>query len=137
MILTLIGIGLLVLALICKLLYNHTTNWAKEDITLGIGAVALVIGIGIATLCSIMIIINHSFADRNIYISKLEREAVVKQLELINTEYEDISKTEVIEKVKDWNIDVYREKCRINNPWTSWLFSKKYADSLEYIELED
>ena len=136
MIITLIGIGLLVLALICKLLYNHT-NWAKEDVTLGIGAVALLTGIGIATLCSIMIIINHSFADRNIYISKLEREAVVKQLELIDTEYEDISKTEVIEKVKDWNIDVYKEKHRINNPWTSWLFSKKYADSLEYIDLED
>lgn len=136
MILTLIGIGLLVLALICKFLYNHT-NWAKEDITLSIGAVALVIGIIIAVLCSLCMIINNSFADRNIYISKLEREAIVKQLELIDTEYEDISKTEVIEKVKDWNIDVYKEKCRINNPWFNWLFSKKYADSLEYIELED
>lgn len=136
MILTLIGIGLLVLALICNLLYKHT-NWAKEDITLSIGAVALVIGIIITVLCSLCMIINNSFADRNIYISKLERETIVKQLELIDTEYEDISKTEVIEKVKDWNIDVYKEKCRINNPWFNWLFSKKYADSLEYIELED
>ena len=47
------------------------------------------------------------------------------------------SKANVIQKVYEWNVEVYDEKYWGNNIWTNWFFNKKVVDSLEYINLED
>ena len=50
-------------------------------------------------------------------------------------EYEDVSKSDVIKDISEWNKKVYSCKHWANNPWTSWFYSKRVADSLEMIEM--
>ena len=67
----------------------------------------------------------------------MERESIIKQIECINDNYENVSRTIVIEKAYEWNKKVYKQKYYSKNPWTNWLNNKSYIDSLEYIDLED
>lgn len=93
---------------------------------------------GIAMLIEIAIIVDaHCAVNKNIYEYNLERESIVKQVECISSDYEDVSKATVIAKVYDWNKEVYNMKYWVKNPWTSWFYSQKFVDSLEYIELEN
>lgn len=93
---------------------------------------------GILVLFEILIIIStHLIVDKVIYEYNLERESIVKQVECISSDYEDVSKTTVIANVYDWNMEVHNTKYWAKNPWTSWFWSQKFVDSLEYIELED
>ena len=73
---------------------------------------------------------------KDIYEAGLERNAIIKQIGVINTDYEDISKATVIKNVYDWNKNVHSIKYYGKNPWTSWFWSQKYVDSLEYIDVE-
>lgn len=56
-------------------------------------------------------------------------------VEYLSSNYEDVSKTTVIQKAYDWNKKVYNAQYWSNNIWTNWFWSKKYVDSLKYIEL--
>ena len=76
-------------------------------------------------------------ANKYIYEYSLERESIVKQVECISSDYEDVSKATVIANVYDWNKEVHNMKYWAKNPWTSWFYSQKFVDSLEYIELEN
>ena len=49
----------------------------------------------------------------------------------------DVSKADVIQKIYDWNSYVHNTKYWSDNLWTSWFNSKRLADSLKYIELEE
>lgn len=92
---------------------------------------------GIAMLIEIAIIVDaHCAVNKNIYEYNLERESIVKQVECISSDYEDVSKATVIAKVYDWNKEVYNMKYWVKSPWTSWFYSQKFVNSLEYIELE-
>ena len=82
-------------------------------------------------------ITNIMLDDKDIYEYSLKRESIVKQVECISSDYEDVSKATVIANVYDWNKEVYNAKYWASNPWTSWFWSQKFVDSLEYIELED
>lgn len=53
------------------------------------------------------------------------------------SDYEDVSKTTVIANAYDWNKEVHNAKYWAKNPWTSWFWSQKLVDSLEYIELDN
>lgn len=80
---------------------------------------------------------THITVDYRIHNAQLKRDTIIKQIECVDTEYEDTSKIEVINRVYEWNQKVYKQKYYSESPWTNWLFNKEYADSLEYIELED
>ena len=138
MIITLIGIGLLFLAIICfvcckKCLFSYYV----DDFIGGIGIILCIVGISATLISGTFIGCANIGIDRDIYTAKLEYDAIAKQVECINSDYEDVSKAAVIQRVYEWNKKVYNAKYWSNNPLTNWFWNKKYVDSLEYIELED
>ena len=138
MIITLIGITLLIIVIIGFLILNklNLPYWIDDNITYVFALFALS-GTFITFFCLGTILGTHIHVDFNIYNAQLKRDAIIKQIECVDTEYEDTSKIEVINRVYEWNQKVYKQKYYSESLWTNWLFNKKYADSLEYIELED
>ena len=63
-----------------------------------------------------------------------EHVGVDVQIEEKRIEYEDVSKSDVIKDVAEWNKEVYSYKHWTYNPWTSWFYSRRLADELEMIE---
>lgn len=136
MIITLIAISLLIIAIVGFLISNKMNiSYIVDDIVCYIVALSGVFGGITICVCLLLILSSHFDVDYDIHNAQLERDSIIKQLEYIDAEYENISKIEIIQKVYEWNQKVYREKRGSENLWINWFYSKKYADSLEYIEL--
>lgn len=133
MIITLIAIGILILSIILIVLCNKEiiNDYTIEDISV----VLLVVGIIASLIIGTAMFIMHLGIENSIYNSKLEHESLVKRMECIDSNYEDVSKSDVINDVYEWNKMVHSAQYWSKNPWTSWFWSQKYVDSLEYIEL--
>ena len=84
----------------------------------------------------IAIICLHITAPKIIQENKLEYDGLCKRYEVAKSEYEDVSKSDVIADITAWNMEVYNTKYWTDNPWTSWFNPKEVADNLEYISLE-
>lgn len=127
MILTIIT---LVVAIIGTLLFYH----AKNEIMDGVGLLLFMFGglIGFAMLC--IIVINHIGVDAQIEENRIEYNALCQRYEIITSEYEDVSKSDVIKDIAEWNKKVYSTKHWAYNPWTNWFYSKRVADDLKMIE---
>lgn len=138
MIITLITIVVFVLGIIgCMLYKRDIIPWKYKEyielLSLCAGGIAL-----IAILIELPIIIgSQCTANKYVYEYRLERESIVKQIECISSDYEDVSKATVIANVYNWNKEVHNTKYWAKNPWTSWFYSYKFVNSLEYIELEN
>lgn len=133
MIWTLLGIGLLIVGGIllyvgCKI-YNEACFYT--------GLIGFMSGVIIAFICIVCLICGHCAVDKSIYDAELEYNALIKQVEAVNSEYEDVSKATVINRVYKWNKGVYSEKYWAENPWTNWFYDKDYVNSLKYIDMED
>ena len=104
-------------------------------------AILFVIGATVSTLsliiCIPSIIVEQCNTNKKICSKQLEYESLVKQCEIISSNYEDVSKANVIQKVYEWNVEVYDEKYWANSIWTNWFWNQKVVNSLEYIDLED
>lgn len=139
MIITLITIVVFVLGVIGCILYERDIfpRKCKEYIVLLSLLAVIMAGMAILLIEIPGIIYRHCTVNKDIYEYNLEREFIVKQVECISSDYEDVSKTTVIANVYDWNKEVHNAKYWAKNPWTSWFWSQKFVDSLEYIELED
>ena len=88
--------------------------------------------LGFIMLC--VIIIAHFGVDAQIEKNRIEYEALCERQEVAMSEYEDVSKSEVIKDIAEWNKMVYSSKHWAYNPWTSWFYSKRVVDELEMIE---
>lgn len=133
MICTLLGVGLLIVGGIllyvgCKI-YNDACSYT--------GLVGFMSGVIIVIICILNIIGGHCAVDKSIYDAELEYKSLVKQVEAVNSEYEDVSKTTVTNRVYKWNRKVYSNKYWSANKWTNWFYDKDYVDSLKYIDMED
>ena len=138
MIITLIGIALLIVVITGFLILNKLNITYYIDDNIGfVLAMLAVAGTFITFICLTLILGSHVNVDFNIYNAQLKRDTIIKQIECVDTEYEDTSKIEVINRVYEWNQKVYKQKYYSESPWTNWLFNRKYANALEYIELED
>ena len=133
MIWTLITVALIIIG-IMLLVVNNTCN---NLLLFVLGVTSLVVGVCICFIIGAIAIINHTAVDKSIYEAEMQYESLTKQLQTIDSEYEDVSKAEVIQKVYDWNTKVYKSKYWTESPWTNWLCSEKYSDSLKYIEMEE
>lgn len=100
------------------------------------GIVNFSLGLVFLTISVIIIISSHIMASRTIQENKLNYDGLCKRYEIIKSEYEDVSKSDVIADITAWNIRVYRKKYWTYNPWTSWFNPKEIADNLNYISLE-
>lgn len=138
MIITLIAISLLIIAIAGFLILNKTYfSDIVDDIVCFITALSGVFGGVAICVCLLLILSSHFDVDYDIHNAQLERDSIIKQLEYIDAEYENVSKVEIIQKVYEWNQKVYREKRGSENLWINWFYSKKYADSLEYIDFDN
>ena len=139
MIITLIGIILIVLGIICFIISdnNHSLSYKTESFISIICILSSFIG-GFITLTALIYIISaHCTVNKDIYDASMERASIIKQIEYINTDYEDISKVTVIQNVYGWNKKVHDAQYWSKNPWTNWFYSEDYVDSLYYIETEE
>ena len=84
--------------------------------------------------CVIGIICAHVGENKNIEMNNIEYESLCQRLEIVNSEYEDMSKSDVIKDISEWNKMVLEKKYWSKNPWTSWFFSQKVVDELKYID---
>ena len=138
MIITLIAILLLIIAIAGFLILNKMNiSDIVFDIVGFITTLSGILGTIAIFICLTCILYSHIDVDYDIHNAQLERESIIKQLEYIDAEYENVSKVEIIQKVYEWNQKVYREKRSSENLWINWFYSKKYADSLEYIEFNN
>ena len=138
MIITLIAISLLIIAIAGFLILDKTYfSDIVDDIVCCIVALSGVFGGVAICVCLLLILGSHFDVDYDIHKAQLERDSIIKQLEYIDAEYENVSKVEIIQKVYEWNQKVYSEKRGSENLWINWFYSKKYADSLEYIEFNN
>ena len=138
MIITLIGIALLIIVIIgFSILNKLNLPYRVDDNITYVLFLFTIAGTFITFICLTLTLGSHVNVDFNIYNAQLKRDTIIKQIECVDTEYEDTSKIEVINRVYEWNQKVYKQKYYSESLLTNWLFNKKYADSLEYIELED
>ena len=102
-----------------------------------------VVGVLLGTLCAIfigtsiiIIIVTHALVPKEIRENTIKYESLCKRLEIINSDYEDVSKSDVIADIAEWNSFVYNTKYWSYNPWTNWYNPKEIADNLDYISIE-
>ena len=72
--------------------------------------------------------------ERQIQTDNIKYESLLERREIINSEYEDYSKSDVIRDIAEWNSDVAICKSLLESPWTNIIVSKKVVDNLKYIE---
>lgn len=94
-----------------------------------IGSLALIISL-------IIIIAAHATANVNIQKNRIKYEGLCRRYEIIKSEYEDVSKSDVISDITEWNTSVYSIKYWSESPWTNWFIPKEIADNLHYIPLD-
>lgn len=87
--------------------------------------------------CLIDCFSKNIFVDRNIQKKQIEYEYLIEQIEELDNDNEDVSSFEVIQKVSEWNQNVFAYKYGQKNPWTNIFYNKRYANSLKYIDLDD
>ena len=124
------------LALIVIVIGVLTIIFSKDDVADTVGVCFTVIG-GMFLLIFIMVIVwMHLTAPKCIEQNRIQYDGLCKRLEVINSDYEDVSKSDVIADITQWNMDVYNKKFWAYNPWTNWFNPKRVADELDYISLE-
>ena len=102
----------------------------EDDIPVLISMISFIFLIG----CIIGILCAHAVENKNIEMNNIEYESLCQRLEIVNSEYEDMSKSDVIKDVSEWNKMVLEKKYWSKNPWTSWFFSQKVVNELKYID---
>lgn len=129
MILTIIFLGMIILGIISIKLGDKFYKESLEFfgcISIGFGLAALIISI-------IAIILSHAIAPNVIQKNKIDYEGLCMRAAIIESEYEDVSKSDVIADITAWNMKVYNAKYWTYNPWTNWFNPKEIADNLDYI----
>ena len=99
-----------------------------------IGLLLFVCGGLLGFIMTIFIIGAHFGVDAQIEENRIEYESLCERQEVSMSEYEDVSKSDVIKDIAEWNKMVYSSKHWAYNPWTSWFYSKRVVDELEMIE---
>lgn len=110
-------------------------EWADD--TNGFGAVMVVFGVAFLIISLIVIISGYALVNYTIQRNEIEYEGLCKRYEIVKSDYEDVSKSDVISDITEWNDKVYRTKYWTENPWTNWFNPKKIADNLNYIPLDE
>ena len=107
-----------------------------DGVLFGLGLLFTVGGGLMAFIMAICIICAHVGVDAVIEENRIEYESLCQRYEIVTSEYEDVSKSDVIKDIAEWNKNVYSEKHWAYNPWTSWFYSKRVADDMKMIEME-
>ena len=82
-----------------------------------------------------MIILAHIGVPNQIEKNRIQYESLMKRIEIINSDYEDMSKSDVIRDVAEWNKQVISDRYWCSNPWTSWFYDKDVVNEMEVIDI--
>lgn len=99
-----------------------------------IGTLAMVFGCGLLSLMIVIILLEHIGVNAEIEKHNIEYNSLCERYEIVTSDYEDVSKSDVIKDIAEWNKYVYAYKYWTYNPWSNWFHSKRLADSLNMIE---
>ena len=138
MIITLIALGVLITGIILIILNEKTDNFGRfyDEIEL-LGFLFAFFGT-IASMICIGTILCKGFGENNIINkNKMEYEALQKRIEVVNSEYEDASRSDLIKDINKWNKKVYDKKYWAESLWTNWFINQKIVDELDYIDFEE
>lgn len=109
-------------------------NSSSRDVLETIGIVGLFFG-GIASGICLMILLGKNIGvSNNIEKDNIKYESLCKRLEIVESEYEDVSKSDVIKDIAEWNSDVVNDKYWASSLWTNWFFNKRQIDNLKTID---
>ena len=107
---------------------------SSRDVLETIGIVGLFFG-GIASGICLMILLGKNIGvSNNIEKDNIKYESLCKRLEIVESEYEDVSKSDVIKDIAEWNSDVVNDKYWASSLWTNWFFNKRQIDNLKTID---
>lgn len=125
-----IFIATVLITVVSFVIFDKTTSSIAEGVTL----IGWVIGLVCSIAMALLILCAHIGVNATIEKNRIEYESLCKRNEIITSNYEDVSKSDIIKDVAEWNKMVYSTKYWTYNPWTNWFFSKRVADNLEMIE---
>lgn len=125
---------LFIFALLAAIIGFIVVALTDNEAAVTIGGIFFGVSALVAFFMMLMIITEHVGVSATIAENQIEYESLCERKELISSEYEDVSKSDVIKDIAEWNKDVYSYKHWAYNPWTSWFYSKKIADNMEMIE---
>lgn len=129
MIITIIFVLMIIIGLIAIKIDKYGNLEALELLLMIVGVFGLLV-------CVVLISTQHACAGKIIYSNQIYYDGLCKRLEVVQSDYEDVSKSQVIKDVTEWNMDVYNTKYWTENPWTNWFNPKDIADNMDYIPLE-
>ena len=125
---------LFIFALLAAIIGFIVLGLSHNDFLESLGGIFFGVGSFMAAIFMLIIILEHTGVSVTIVKNQIEYEALCERQELVSSEYEDVSKSDVITDIAVWNKKVYSYKHWAYNPWTSWFYSKKIADNMEMIE---
>ena len=129
MIITIIFVLMIIIGLIAMKIDKYGDLDILEILTMTFGIVGLLV-------CVTMISTQHACAGKIIYSNQIYYDGLCKRLEVVQSDYEDVSKSQVIRDVSEWNMEVYNTKYWTESLWTNWFNPKDIADNMDYIPLE-
>ena len=136
MIIVLCAAAIALIGIVICILSNKIERLFYSDWDI-VGSILVIFGVGFLIIFAFMIWSVHLSADAEIAKDQIKYESLCKRYEIIQSEYEDVSKTEVIKDIAKWNMAVQHEKYWSENLLTNWFYSKKHADSLQYIDISE
>lgn len=122
-----------VLMIIIGLIANKIDKYGELDVLWCLLTTVSAVGL---LICVVIISTQHACADKIIYSNQIYHDGLCKRLEVVQSDYEDVSKSQVIKDVSEWNMDVYDTKYWSESLWTNWFNPKDIADNMDYIPLE-
>lgn len=137
MIIVIIAMAMAVLGFVLFKLGEKFDYDDKYDFLEPFGAINFALGIIGLFISGLVIVVSHTTIPKIIQQNKMEYDGLCKRYEIVTSEYEDVSKSDVIADITEWNMDVYNKKYWTDNPWTNWFNPREIADNLKYISLEE
>lgn len=134
MIIVLFLIIMAIIGIVISIIVPKIAPYSEWDV---VGAMLTIINVTGLIICAFMIFLVHFSEDAEIAKDQIKYESLCKRYEIIQSEYEDVSKAEVIKDIAEWNRAVQHQKYWSENLLTNWFYSKKYADSLQYIDISE
>lgn len=131
MIITLIAIGMFILGVILAKI--PFISWMGEWQT-NLEIVFKFFGALVGSIAILFIIFSHVLVKHEIELDNLQYESLIKSVEIVESEYEDVSKIELIKEVYEWNRWVKLMQLFGKSPWTNWFYSQKVIDNLKLID---
>ena len=114
--------------------YKTRISRDTRELLSSLGLGATIIGFGVTIICITWILLAHAGTTAEIEKNRIEYESLIARKELIHSEYEDISRSDVVKDIAEWNKKVTNAKYWGHNPWTNWFFDRDVVISLQFIE---